>query len=72
MKPRLSNEDYCVLAHMLITSRELQSDMFHMVEGKFPKRSKTIKKLLKLESAISALYDQLEDEFFRDYPEKEV
>jgi hypothetical protein len=70
MKPRLSNKDYCILSQMLITSRELQSDMFQLVNGKFPKYSKTMRKLLKLENAISDLYFQLEDEFFRDYPEE--
>lgn len=71
MQPRLPKEDYCILAHMLVTSRELQNDMFDMVRGKFPKNSKAIRKLIKMESAISAAYYQLETEFFRDYPEEE-
>ena len=71
MRPRLSNDDYCTLAKMLMTARDTHLDMFHIMNGNFPKYSRTMRKLLKLETAISELYFQLEDEFFRDYPEEE-
>lgn len=72
MKKRLSADEYSIAAKRLRTMKDIYWDLFHTMNGHFPKNSKTTKKLLKLDDAITDLYCQTEDEFFKDFPEKEL
>ena len=72
MKKRLSADEYAIAAKQLRTMKDIYWDLFRTMNGRFPKNSKTTKKLLKLDDAITDLYYQTEDEFFKDFPEKEL
>ena len=72
MKQYLTVEEYQEIANRIKLMQELYWDIFHGLTGRFPKNGKTIQRMLKLDKTISSLYYQVEDEFFRDYPEKEL
>ena len=72
MKPRLSETEYNEVTGKLIEMRELYRETFKIMTGRFPKNGQAIRKLLTLGNVIDALYYQTEEEFFRDYPEKEL
>lgn len=47
-------------------------DLFHLVNGHFPKNSATIRQALKVTELLSFLYYDVEHEYFKDFPEKEL
>lgn len=69
---RLSKAQYGSVADKLRTMQRIYWDTFHMVSGNFPKSSKTVKSLLAIDRDITRLYCQMQDEFFKDYPEEEL
>ena len=72
MKTRLSPSEYNSVANDLKTMKDIYWEVFRAMTRRFPKNSRTIKKLLKLDRSLTELYYQTEDEFFKDYPEKEL
>ena len=72
MKKRLSESEYLALANEIRSLRDNYSRVFNMVTGHFPKSDKTIQYLLSLNVAIMKLDYQLEDEFFKDFPDKKL
>ena len=69
---RLSGEEYKNLAQEIKLMQEIYWDVFRAVRGRYPKNSKIMKKLLALDGALYELYYQMEQEFFKDYPDKEL
>ena len=69
---RLSKEQYKSVADKLRTMQRIYWDTFHMVSGNFPKNSKAVKALLAIDRDITRLYYQMQEEFFKDYPEEEL
>ena len=72
MKKRLSESEYLALADEICSLRDNYWRVFGMTTGHFPKNSETIRYLLSLDTAIMKLDYQLEDEFFKDFPDKKL
>ena len=68
-KVRLSKEQYSTVAQNIKTMREIFWDTFMTVNGKFPKNEKTMRSFWDMERSLSRTFYQMEQEFFRDYPE---
>ena len=69
---RLSKEQYKSVADKLRTMQRIYWDTFHMVSGNFPKNGKAVRALLAIDKDITRLYYQMQEEFFKDYPEEEL
>ena len=72
MKRRLTVDEYQEIASRIRLMQELYWDIFRGMTGRFPKNGEAIRKLIKMGDTITSLYYQVEDEFFQDYPEKEL
>ena len=72
MKERLSEDEYLVLAKELKTMQDNYWRVFRMMTGRFPKSERTIQNLIALNVALMKLDYQVEHEFFRDFPEKNL
>ena len=70
MKPRLSKEEYIKLGKELKFMRGIYWRVFRKTTGNFPKRSRTINYLLKLDKDLTGLYYQVEADFLKDYPDE--
>lgn len=66
---RLSPDEYHEVAAKIRAMKDIYWDVFHDMTGRFPKNSRTIRKLLKLDDAITSLYYQAESEYFKDNPD---
>ena len=72
MKTRLSAEEYHEVAAKIKTIHDTYWQVFRIVTGHFPKSDSTIQNLIALNVAIMKLDYQLEDEFFKDFPDKNL
>lgn len=72
MKKRLSEAEYKEVAQYIRTMGECYWEAFRMTTGHFPKNGKTIRRLLALNRAWMEFDYAMEDEFFRDFPEKKL
>ena len=72
MKKRLSAEEYHEIAADIRTMNDTYWRVFRMVTGHFPKSDRTIQNLIALNVAIMKLDYQLEHEFFKDFPDKNL
>ena len=72
MKKRLSAEEYYEVAAKIKEMHDTYWQVFRMTTGHFPKNDRTIRNLLALNVALMKLDYQLEHEFFKDYPDKNL
>lgn len=72
MKERLSEDEYLVLANELKTMQNNYWRVFRIMTGRFPKSERTIQNLIALNVALMKLDYQVEDEFFKDFPDREL
>ena len=72
MKDRLSEDQYMALAKEIKTMQDTYWRVFRMMTGHFPKSEKAIQYLIALNVAIMKLDYQVEHEFFRDFPDKNL
>lgn len=72
MKTRLSESEYLAVASEMRSLQDTYWRVFRMMTGHFPKSDKTIQNLIALNVAIMKLDYQLEHEFFKDFPDKNL
>lgn len=72
MKTRLSAEEYREVASKIKIMQDTYWQVFRMVTGHFPKSDRTIQNLIALNVAIMKLDYQMEDEFFKDFPDMDL
>ena len=72
MKQRLSESEYLAVASEMRSLQDTYWRVFRMMTGHFPKSDKTIQDLIALNVAIMKLDYQLEHEFFKDFPDKNL
>ena len=71
-KKRLSKDEYRKLNRDIKVITELYWKIFRQMTGRFPKNSKAIKSLLRVNLALMSLDFDVGREFLNDFPNEEV